>query len=87
MVRAKVCAGCSDTAAGHMNYLAANLRLISIAGAVCVYYLGISWKLKFYLRDKLECRVFGAVWHLIWGISGGCRLPGAVATDIRADST
>ncbi len=50
--------------------------------------LGVNyWKLQFYLRGKLECRVCGAVWPLIWWISSGFRPPGAVATDIRADST
>ncbi len=34
-----------------------------------------------------RCRIVGAVWPLILWISGGFRPPGAVATDIRADST
>ncbi len=25
------------------------------------------WRLNVYFRAKLECRVFGAVWPLIWG--------------------
>ncbi len=45
------------------------------------------WKLKVYLRAKLEGWVFGAAWPLIWWIWGGFRLPGAFAADIRADST
>ncbi len=51
-------------------------------------WLGVAhWKLHFYLRAKLECWVFGAVWPLIWWISSGVRPPGAVGTDIRTDST
>jgi hypothetical protein len=45
------------------------------------------WKLESDLRAKLEFGVFGAVWLLIWLIWGSFRPPGAVATDIRADST
>ncbi len=33
------------------------------------------WKLNFFLRAKLEYRIFGAVWPLIWWIWGGFRLP------------
>ncbi len=50
--------------------------------------LGVnSWELDFHTRAKLEWWVFGVVLHLIWWISGGFRPPGAVAPDIRADST
>ena len=60
---------------------------ITMAAVVIISWLGVNyWKLKFYLRAKLECRVFGAVWPLIWWISGGFRPPVAVATVIRADS-
>ncbi len=31
------------------------------------------WKLTVYLRAKLECRVFGAVWPLLWWIWGRFR--------------
>ncbi len=50
--------------------------------------LGVNyWKLKFDLRAKLECWIFGAVLPFIWWISGGVGPTGAVAADIRADST
>ncbi len=45
------------------------------------------WKLKFYLRAELACWVFGAVWPLFCRIWVGFRPPGAIATDIQADST
>ncbi len=45
------------------------------------------WRLNFYLRAQLECRIFGAVWAWIWLILGGFRPPGAVVTDIWADAT
>ncbi len=35
------------------------------------------------VRFGVECRMFGAVWLLIWWIWSGFRHPGAVATDIR----
>ncbi len=50
--------------------------------------LGVNyWKLTFYLRLKLEGQIFGAVGPMIWWIWGGVRSPGAVAADIRTDST
>ncbi len=51
-------------------------------------YLGVNyWKLNFYFRVKLDCRVLRAVLPLIWWIWDGFTLPGAVAADIRAEST
>ncbi len=40
----------------------------------------------FDLRAKLGCVVSVALWLLIWWVSGGFRPPGAVATEIRANS-
>ncbi len=41
-------------------------------------FLGVScWRLNVYLRAKLECRVFGTDWLLIWRIWGGIRPSGA----------
>jgi hypothetical protein len=48
---------------------------IALRHPIGVKYL----KFDFYLRAKLECRVSGTVWLLIWWISGGVRPPGAVA--------
>ncbi len=45
------------------------------------------WKLNFDLRAQLECRIFGAAWPSIWWISDGFMPSGAVAADIRTDST
>ncbi len=45
------------------------------------------WELNIDLRAKLERRVFGSVWLLIWWIWGSFRPPGSVTTDIRPDST
>ncbi len=45
------------------------------------------WYLNIDLRAKLECRILGVVWALIWWIWGGFRPLGPVTTDIRVDST
>ncbi len=42
----------------------------------CGWFLSRNyWKLQVYLRAKLECRVFGAVWPLIWWIWSGFSPP------------
>ncbi len=66
---------------------AANLPPDPWAGPESAYISPARWKLKLYLRAKLECRVFGAVWPLIWLILGGFRFFGAVGTDFRTDPT
>ncbi len=65
--------------------------MAAVAGLIhlmdSIYTVGVKyWRLNFYLRAKLKCRISGAVWHLVWWIWGGFRPPGAVATEIRADS-